>query len=98
MACDAIETLRQHMSGRAPAALLERFRRFHEEWKDFDSQKAGADSRRKWDRTDQAGLELALVRALSQSAGYRRNPDKLQELAKLCVTEACRAETVRMLR
>ena len=98
MVFDAIETLRQHMSGPALAALRDRFRRFHEEWKDFDPQKADTDSRKKWDSTNQSGLEMALVRALSQSASYRRNPDKLEELAKLCVTDACRAETARMLR
>jgi hypothetical protein len=98
MAFDAVETLRQHMSGPALAALLDRFRRFHDEWKDFDPQKSGDDSRKKWDSTNQSSLEMALVRALSQSQSYRRIPDKLEALAKLCVTDACRAEAARMAR
>src|SRR5271168_3866287 len=36
MVSDAIQTLRAHPDGLALAALLARFRKFHDEWKDFD--------------------------------------------------------------
>jgi hypothetical protein len=97
MAHDAVQTLRLHPSGPAMAALLARFRRFRDEWKGFDLEKSDAESRRKWATKNQSGLENALVYALGQSPEYRRNPDKLQELAQLCVSAQCRSETARFL-
>jgi hypothetical protein len=32
---------------------------------------------------------MELVRAFARSANYRRNPDKLQELAKFRITYVC---------
>jgi len=92
---DAVRTLSTHSSGPALAALLDRFRRFHEEWKDFDPKNAPPDAVQKWESKNQANLELTLVRALAQSPDYRRHPDMLQQLAQLCITDACRAETQR---
>jgi hypothetical protein len=95
---DAVETLRQHPSAPATAALLARFRKFHEEWKDFDPQKSDPDSRHKWDSRNEHGLEMALFRAVAQSPDYRRSPEKLQELAQYCVTDPCRSGATRFLR
>ena len=95
---DAIQILRAHFSAAAGAALLDRFRRFHDEWKDFDPQKPPSDRRRQWDAHNQGSIELALVRALSQSSDYRRDAEKLNDLARLCVTDACRSEALRMAR
>jgi len=94
---DAVETLRVHPSAPATAALLARFRKFHEEWKDFDPQKSDAESRGRWDSRNQHGLEMALFRAIAQSPDYRRNAEKLQELAQLCVTDQCRSGATRFL-
>jgi len=98
MVQDAIETLRLHTSPPGIAALLARFRKFHEEWKDFDPQKSSPEARSKWDSRNQHGLEMALFRAIAQSTDYRRNADKLQDLAQLCVTEECRSGATRFLR
>ena len=95
---DAIEILRRHPSSAGQAALLARFERFREQWKDFDPQKSGTEMKQKWTAGNQAGLEMSLVRALSQSVEYRRHADRLEELARLCVTDECRAEAARMLR
>jgi len=95
---DAIEILRRHPSSAGQAALLARFERFREQWKDFDPQKSGTEIKQKWTAGNQAGLEMSLVRALSQSVEYRRHADRLEELARLCVTDECRAEAARMLR
>ena len=95
---DAAEMLRWHPTAPAQAALYARFQQFHEEWKDFDPAKAPADVRQKWDRSNAAGLELALVRAIAQSQPYRRNAEMLEQLGKLCVTDACRAEVMRMMK
>jgi hypothetical protein len=95
---DAVLTLSRHPSAPALAALLDRFRRFHEEWKEFDSQKSAPEIIQKWQKGNQANLEQNLARALAQSADYRRKPDKLDELAKLCITDPCRAEIQRNYR
>jgi hypothetical protein len=95
---DAVETLRLHPSAAAIAALLARFRKFHEEWKDFDPQKSDPESRHKWDSRNEHGLEMALYRAVAQSPDYRRSPEKLQELAQYCVTDQCRSGATRFLR
>ena len=95
---DAAEVLRQHPSGPGQAALLARLRQLHDEWKGFEFQKASAEQQEKWAKGNVAGLELELARALAQSQEYRRKPDRLAELAQLCVTDECRAETQRMAR
>jgi hypothetical protein len=95
---DAIRTLSTHSSGPALAALLDRFRRFHEEWKAFDREKSPPEIVHKWESKNQANLELTLARALAQSPGYRRQPEMLQQLAQLCITDACRSETLRYAR
>jgi hypothetical protein len=38
---------------------------------------------------------MELIRMLARSANYRLDPDKRQELAQLCITDACRAEIAR---
>jgi len=96
LAADAIRTLAQHPSADASAALLARLRRFHEEWKDFDPQKSAPEVLEKWQAGNQDFLQMELVRTLARSANYRRNPEKLDDLAKLCVTDACRAAIQRM--
>jgi hypothetical protein len=93
---DAIQILRAHSSPATQAALLNRFRRFHDEWMDFSPQQSDPERRQKWDRRHASAIELELVRALSQSADYRRNLERLHDLAQYCVTDACRAEIQRM--
>jgi hypothetical protein len=95
LAGDAIRTLAQHPSADSSPAILARLRRFHEEWKDFDPQKSAPEVLQKWQAGNQDFLQMELVRTLARSANYRRNADKLDELAKLCVTDSCRAELQR---
>ena len=95
-AIDAATTLAAHPSDAAQAAVLDRLRRFHDEWQGFDLQSASPDSKHNWEVRHQAGLQMELVRALARSGAYRRHPDKLDELAKLCVTDTCRSEIQRM--
>jgi len=95
LAQDAVRSLAAHPSPAAYAAILDRLRRFHEEWKGFDKQKSPPEVVHKWDATHQAGLGIELIRALARSPEYRHHPDKLAELAALCVTDTCRAEIQR---
>ncbi len=92
---DAVRILSVHTSGPALAALLDRLRRFHDEWKDFDPKNAPPDAVKKWQSRNQPGLESSLVHALAQSPNYRRQPEMLQQLAQLCITDSCRAEAAR---
>jgi hypothetical protein len=92
---DAVRILSVHTSATAVAALLDRFRRFHQEWKDYDPKTASPDVIHKWDSRNQAGLELNLARAVASSPAYRRKPDMLEQLTPLCITDACRAEIQR---
>jgi DNA-directed RNA polymerase subunit F len=75
---DAIQVLRTHATEPGLAALLDRFRRFHEEWKDYNPQQPDPVRRQKWDSRNEGSLELSLVRALSQSSEYRRHADRLE--------------------
>jgi len=95
LASDAVHILATHPRAAATAALVARLKRFHEEWKDFDPQKSAPEVIQRWQATNSAWLESALVSALARSANYRLNPDKLAELARLCVTGACRAQLQR---
>lgn len=95
---DSIQVLRAHPSPVAQAALLARFRRFHQEWKDFSPPQADPKRRQEWESRHESAIELELVRALSQSPEYRRHAERLEELAGLCVTDACRAEAQRRAR
>jgi hypothetical protein len=95
---DAVRVLSAHPSAPALAALLNHFRRFREQWKDFDPQKAAAEALQKWNSTNQQGLESDLVRAIAQSPDYRRHPDMRQQLSQLCVTDRCRSEVLRFSR
>jgi len=95
LALDAVQVLAGHRSETGYAAILNRLRRFHDEWQGFDPQKSPPEVIHNWDVRHQAGLQMDLVRALARSSNYRRHSDKLDELVQLCVTETCRAEIQR---